>query len=119
VHPGGDVVVELDRDPLNRGNLANALTLALGADRVSRGQEVAVDVRWEPMPEGTVVHGAIHVDGLADLTLASVVSEEEHEVWELNDVGVARLRARLHALEPPPRSVAELLAACDDERYGV
>jgi hypothetical protein len=115
VHPGGAVVVELDG-----GNLARALTLAVGADHATRGQEVAVDVRWEPMPAGTVVHGRIRVDGLEnDLTLASVVSNEEHEVWELNDVGVARLSARLNAMEPPPASVADLLAACDDEDYDV
>jgi hypothetical protein len=91
--------------------------LQVGADWVGRGQEVAVDVRWEPMPEGTVVHGALRVSGVDDLMLASVVSNEEHEVWELNAVGVARLGARLRALEPPPASVAELLAACDDEAY--
>lgn len=119
-HPGGPVIVE------PTGDLEWAVTLHVGADEVDPGGEVAVDIRWEPMDQGTVVVGGIRVDGadgaavaVGELLVATVTSDEEHELWEVTDEGVRRLLARRQDKRRRKllTSVADLVAACDDDRY--
>ena len=113
-HSGGPVAVSAT------GDLEWAVTLHVGADEVSPGDEVAIDIRWEPMEAGSVVVGGIACNGdVGELLLGTVTSDEEHELWEVTDEGVLRLRARLRdrRRRKPLTSVADMVAACDDDRY--
>jgi SAM-dependent methyltransferase len=117
-HPGGPVAVE------PTGDLEWAVTLHVGADEVDAGSEVAVDIRWEPMEEGTVVVGGIRCADHAaavvgELLVGTVTSDEDHELWEVTGDGVRRLLARRQdkRRRKPLTSVADLVAACDDDRY--
>jgi SAM-dependent methyltransferase len=113
-HAGGPVEVD------TTGDLGWAVTLQVGADTAARGEEVAVDIRWEPMDPGTLVMGTIRcaAPAVGELTVATVTSDEDHALWEVNADGVSRLAARLRdRRRKPVSSVADLLDACDDERY--
>ena len=111
-HGGGPVVVE------STGDLGWAVTVHVGADEAAAGEEVAVDIRWEPMDAGTLVLGTLRCAGVGEITRATATSDEEHELWEVNADGVRRLAARTRdRRRKPVASVAELLDACDDERY--
>lgn len=115
-HGGGPVRIRADRA------LRRAVTVQVGADDAAPGDPVAVDLRWEAQPAGTVVLGRLDAAGVGPFTVATVVSDEPHDVWDLNELGVARLHARIAATRarraPRPASVAELIDACEDERYG-
>lgn len=111
-HCGGPVSVSPKSD------LLWAVTLHVGADEAGFGEEVAVDIRWEPMDPGTAVVGAIAVEGVGELVVATVTSDEDHELWEVTDEGVTRLRRRRRDRRRRAlRSVADMLDACEDERY--
>ena len=103
VHTGGPV--ELAVSP----ELQEAAAVKVGRSETATGRPVAVDLRWEGAPEGTLVAGRIAVDADTHPVYA-LFADEEGGHWELTAEAAARLDRRL-GQEPLPRSSAELLEA--------
>ena len=106
-HPGGKVEVELS------GPLADAATARPGADRVKRGEAVAIDLRWHALPEGTVVRGDVHVSGLRPFPVVGVVGGDQHAVWLVTWEGWPGVERRWAGRRPV--TVKALLAAAQRE----
>lgn len=105
VHPGGPVEVRLT------GALADVASVVTGADHLEGPAHLAVDLRWEPMPAGTLVGGTIRVAGATGHDLFVVVTDTEEEgVWDLSDDGVDGLRRALRRRQRPA-TLTEVLAA--------
>ena len=105
VHPGGPISVRLG------GELTDVASVLAGADHLEEPGELAIDLRWEPMPTGTVVHGAVEVTGADDHAVFVIAGEAEDEgVWELGAGAVSSLRRALRGAQPPA-TLAELLDA--------
>ena len=105
VHPGGPVEVRLT------GTLAPVVSVVTGADDLQGPAHLAVDLRWEPMPAGTLVGGVIRVTGAADHAVFVIVTDDDEEgVWDLSDDGVDGLRRALRRRQRPA-TVADALAA--------
>ena len=103
VHPGGTTSVRLSR------SLAQVASVLAGADHLDGPGELAVDLRWEPMAAGTIVHGTVHVTGDEDHALFVIATDAEG-MWELGAESVAALRGALRRRQPPA-TLAELLDA--------
>lgn len=103
VHPGGAVSVRLE------GGLDGAVTAIAGADRLDGPAHLAVDLRWEPLPDRTVVVGELTVRGLPRHSLIGVVTDEDHGLWELTADAVGRIRRAL-AGDRAPTTLTALLA---------
>lgn len=105
VAPGGSV------DVVATAELAESAAVRVGADEAEEGGEVAVDLRWDELAEGTVVSGALTLDGAGTLEVVALATPEDHGQWELSKAGVRRV---LRFLESDPEPAwADLLAACD------
>lgn len=104
VHAGGAAHAHLS------DQFSGLATVVSGADHLDGPSHLAVDLRWEPMDEGDVVAGAVHVDGMPDHALIVVITEEDHGMWELSADAVAGVREAL-AQSTPPSTLAELLDA--------
>lgn len=104
VHPGGPSTASLSEE------FAGAAALVGGADHLDGPAHLAVDLRWEPMPLGTVVSGSVSVEGMDDHGLVVVITEEDHGMWELSDAALASVRAELVG-PTPPTTLAALLEA--------
>ena len=104
VHAGGDATAHLSDD------FDGVATVVSGADHLDAPAHHAVDLRWEPMDEGTVVAGSVHVGAMPEHTLVVVVTEEDHGMWELSPAAVAGIHEAL-AQPSPPTTLAELLDA--------
>jgi SAM-dependent methyltransferase len=104
VHAGGPV--ELAVSP----ELRDAAAVKVGRAETGTGRPVAVDLRWEGAPEGTLVAGGIAVDAAGVHPVYALFADEEGGQWELTEDATRRLDRRLRH-EPWPRSGAELLAA--------
>lgn len=104
VHAGGAAGARLSDD------FAGVASIVSGADHLDAPAHLAVDLRWEPMDDGTVVAGAVHVDGMPDHTLVVVVTEEDHGMWELSPAAVDGIHDAL-AAPTPPTTLAALLDA--------
>lgn len=96
------------------GDLPDALTIAVGADRLAATGPLAIDIRWNELDEGTFVTGTIDVDGIGGLAVFALVTETEDGLWEVTRRGVRNLSYRI-AVDRAwrPSSFADLLAACD------
>jgi SAM-dependent methyltransferase len=106
--PGGPVELVVS------AGLRRAGTFQLGADEVGPGRAVALDVRWEPHPEGTVVHGTVSLPGLAPHPVVVAFTDDPaaEGAWDLSDEGAAQLLTALRRRKATrPRTPAELLAA--------
>lgn len=108
VAPAGEV------DVWASGDLPASLTLEVGARHVPRRASVAVDIRWDELPEGTFRTGALHLEGVGALAVFALVTDSEDGLWEVSRRGVRNLSYRI-ALDRTwvPSSFAELLAACE------
>jgi SAM-dependent methyltransferase len=104
VHAGGPV--DLAVSPA----LQEAAVVKVGRSETGTGRPVAVDLRWEAAPEGTLVAGRIAVDAAGVHPVYALFAEEEGGQWELTEQATRRLDRRLR-YEPWPRSAAELLTA--------
>lgn len=58
-----------------------------GADTAEPGDEVIVDIRFDPRPEGTLAAGTLDVPGLAPLSVFAAVDDGEPGVWGLSASG--------------------------------
>lgn len=82
-HPGGRVDADLT------GELADAAAVLTGADRLEGRAALAVDLRWEDHPQGTLLSGNVVVSGLAPFPLWVLFDADAEEgCWELTDEGV-------------------------------
>lgn len=105
VHPGGTTSVRASRP------LREAVTVFSGAPSLEGPAHLAVDLRWEPLPDGTILSGAIRADGVDDHGLFAIMSTDEEEgMWELTEGAVAALGRALRRRQPPA-TLAELLEA--------
>lgn len=104
IHAGGDAGARLSPE------FAGLASIVSGADHLDVPSHLAVDLRWEPMDEGVVVAGTVHVDGMPDHALVGVVTEEDHGMWELSPAAVEGIHDSLSA-PTPPTTLAELLDA--------
>lgn len=102
VHPGGRTRVRLSRP------LAAVATALSGAEHLDGPGHLAVDVRWEGLPAGTLVGGVVRTSGVEEHGLFVVFTDEEEAVWELDDTGVDVLRRALRRVSPP-NDLAEVL----------
>lgn len=103
VHPGGPVRARLSR------NLAPYASVLAGSDHLDGAAHLAIDLRWEPMEEGTVSLGTCRVTGVEDHALVIVVTEEDG-MWELDDHAVDGIRRAMRRRRPP-RTLSALLDA--------
>jgi hypothetical protein len=90
------------------GDLAAHATAATGRDTADRGRPVAVDLRWQPRPAGTLAHGTVHMAGLDPHPLTVLFAPEEQGQWDLAPEGCEALAERLDA-HPAPTTARQLL----------
>lgn len=102
VHPGGATGTRLV------GGVRTAATALAGADRLDGPGHLAVDIRWEGLPAGTVVGGAVRARDVDDHGLYVVFTEDEEAVWELDAGATDELRRALRRRRPPS-TLAEVL----------
>ena len=104
VHAGGPVESRL------AGTLAEVVSVVTGADHVEGPAHLAVDLRWEPMPAGTLVGGTIRVSGTEDHAVFVIATTDTEGVWDLSEDGVDGLRRALRRRQRPA-TLTEVLAA--------
>jgi hypothetical protein len=85
----------------------------LGADEAAEGQVVAVDLRWGPEDDGTLVTGEIRIDGLPPHPVFALYAGDSGELWELSDEGVENLRRRFRSRNAPLTTIDEVLEAAE------
>lgn len=106
-HPGGRVRVRLSP------SLEGAVSVATGADHAAPGATVAVDLRWAGLPNGSVAHGLLAVEGTVPHALVALFADDEEEgQWDLSLDGAANLLGHL-AGHSGGFTLTELLAAAD------
>ena len=91
------------------GALAAVLAVRAGADTAEPGDEVVVDLRFEPLPAGSLLMGVIESAGDAPFQVLAVVDEGETGVWGLSGEGCLVIGEALGRGE-----VASVLAAARD-----
>lgn len=107
VHPLGAVDVMCD------DSLSDVLTLATGADAMLEPGFLAIDIRWEPMDEGTVASGTLSAGRAGSHHVFVIATSTEDEAqWDLSDDGVSNLRRALEG-SSPPTTAAEMVMAAD------
>jgi SAM-dependent methyltransferase len=104
IHPGGPANVHVSDE------LRGAAGIKIGRDHVEPGRPVAVDLRWEGEPEGTLVAGMLRAPGAGEHPVYVLFAEEEGGHWELSEEASRQLDRHL-AEGQTPSSAAELLAA--------
>lgn len=105
-HPGGPVRLRASRD------LDGVAAFYVGVDDAAAGESVAIDIRWHETEEGTLVAGALDVDGVGAHCVVALFTHDDNGLWELSREGVDNVTTRL-AHDPEPESWAELLAAAE------
>jgi SAM-dependent methyltransferase len=105
VHPGGRVTARASR------GLAPHLTLLTGADHLDRRSELAVDLRCEALPTGTVAGGTVTVAGVEPHPVFVVVADDDDGLWDLSPEGVTALRAALRRKHRPATTKEMIEAA--------
>jgi hypothetical protein len=93
------------------GDLTEHASAVAGSDHLDPGRTLAVDVRWQPRPPGTIAQGAVHVTGLAPHPLTVVFADDDQGQWDLSDEGCTTHAA--HHGTHPHATPQDLLAALD------
>lgn len=116
-HPGGTVALRLD------STLGGVAAARAGADVAEAGDEVVVDLRFGPLPEGTALEGSVAVvrpdpptEHEAGLRVFAVVDAGQPGVWGLNeagcqDVATAMAGGRMTPVLDTARSLSRTAAA--------
>ena len=107
VHAGGPVQLAVSPE------LMGAAAVKVGRVETGTGRPVAVDLRWEGAPEGTLVTGRIAVAAAGVHPVYALFADEEGGQWELTEEATRRIDRRLRD-GPRPRSSEELLAAATE-----
>jgi SAM-dependent methyltransferase len=108
VHDGGPVQVSCSRD------LASAAGVKVGCARAEAGGAVAVDLRWEGEPDGTIVVGHLEAPGAGRHPVFTLFADEDGGHWELTEEAARQLARALHGGARPTSSDAVLAAAVED-----
>ncbi len=95
VHPAGPVRVRASR------NLSGLVSAVSGADRLDEPSQLAVDLRWEELAEGTVVAGVLRSPDLGEHAVIGVVTDQDEGMWELEPAAVDAIRRSLRRRHPP------------------
>jgi hypothetical protein len=77
------------------GALAGVVAVRSGADHAEPGDEVVVDLRFEPMPLGSLLMGVIESVGDPPFQVMAVVDEGDTGVWGLSEEGCDVIGAAL------------------------
>lgn len=106
-HPGGDVRFRAEGDV---AGLADFLT---GTDACEPGQALALDVRWDGSPTGTLATGTLRIDGLPALPFFVYFAEDEDNegLWSLTAEGAANIAGKLASGWRPEDAEALVTAA--------
>lgn len=108
VHPGGPVTVDASPE------LTAVAAVKVGRSRAAAGAPIAVDLRWEAVPDDTVVVGTLRADGVPDHHVIVLFADEEGGQWDLNEEAARQLVRELdRGLRP--RTSDELLAAAVED----
>jgi SAM-dependent methyltransferase len=108
VHAGGPVDLDVSAP------LRERAAVKVGAVDAGAGRPVAVDLRWEGAPAGTVVRGQLAAGGVGAHPVFALFADEDGGQWELTEEAARRLDRRLGD-GPAPSSSAELLAVATSE----
>lgn len=81
-HGGGPVEVSVEG-----AELARWLKLRPGAADAGLGDEVVVDLRFDPMPAGTAVAGSLQAAGVGPLAVYAVADAGDSGIWGLSGSG--------------------------------
>lgn len=103
IHAGGPVEVRASAE------LETAAAVKVGCSAVEPGGPVAVDLRWEGAPAGTLVAGTLEAAGVGPHPVFVLFADEESGLWELSNEASEQLARRLDGRRRPTTS-AELLA---------
>lgn len=86
-HPGGAVALSVDS-----GGLGQMLTVRAGADRARPGDQVTVDLRFDPAPAGTSAAGTLLAEGVpTPFCVFAVADPGETGIWGLSAAGCRRV----------------------------
>jgi hypothetical protein len=77
------------------GQLAGVVSTRTGADEAEAGDEVVVDLRFEPQPLGTVLAGVVESVGDAPFQILAVVDDGDPGIWGLSAEGCEAVAAAL------------------------
>jgi SAM-dependent methyltransferase len=77
------------------GALDGVVAVRAGTDEAAQGDEVVVDLRFEPRPAGTVLAGVIEAVGDAPFQVFAAVDHGEPGVWGLSAEGCDAIGAAL------------------------
>lgn len=77
-HRGGPVAATV-----SGGGFRQWAAVRTGADTAAPGDEVIVDIRFDPRPSGTVAAGAVDVPGEPPFQIFAAVNDGDHGVWGL------------------------------------
>lgn len=105
-HAGGPVAASV-----SGSRLRPWVALRTGAETAVPGDEVVVDLRFDPRPVGTLAAGAIDVPGEAPFHVFAAVNPGEPGVWGLSPSGCAAVDRALSAGD-----AAAVLAAARSSR---
>ena len=103
-HAGGPVQLAVSPE------LLGAAAVKVGRAETGTGRPVAVDLRWEGAPAGTLVAGLLADDAAGVHPVYALFADGEGGQWELTEEATRRIDRRLRD-DPRPRSTEELLAA--------
>lgn len=106
--PGGEVQVSATPE------LGAVAAVKVGRTSTGPGRPVAVDLRWEGAPEGTLVRGHLEASGVGPHPVFVLFADEEGGQWELSAEAALQLAGRLDAGHRP-RSSSELVAAAVED----
>jgi SAM-dependent methyltransferase len=85
-HGGGPVAVSV-----SGAELRHWIAIRTGADTAAPGDEVIVDLRFDPRPAGTLAAGTLDVPGEPPFQLFAAVDDGEPGVWGLTDPGCSAI----------------------------
>lgn len=108
IHAGGPVAVRASAE------LEGAAAVKVGRRAAGPGRPVAVDLRWEGAPAGTLVAGCLEAVGVGPHPVFVLFADEENGLWELSDEASRRITRRLDGRNHPT-TAAELLAAAVED----
>ncbi|MGH9040344.1 MAG: class I SAM-dependent methyltransferase [Acidimicrobiia bacterium] len=95
-HRGGPVAVSVSGETLSPW-----LAVRAGADTAAPGDEVIVDLRFDPRPAGTLAAGTLDVSGEAPLAVFAAVDDGDPGLWGLSASGCDVISRALAAGNAP------------------
>ncbi|MBW3615414.1 MAG: methyltransferase domain-containing protein [Actinobacteria bacterium] len=95
-HPGGPVTVTVGEE------LAGVVSVRAGADLAPAGEEVAVDLQFEPLAEGALVTGMVFGPEGATLRIFAAVDAGQPGLWGLTEGDCVKVAGVFSDGDPSP-----------------